>query len=106
MRGRKSEVVIQLTAEQRAELEKLARSRSVAAGLQRRCEAVLAIADGLKFTQAMELVKMSDKHLRKWCRRYLAEGLKGLQDQPGRGRKPGFSPRGRGANRETRLRAA
>lgn len=106
MRGRKSEVVIQLTVAERAELEKLVRSRSVAGGLQRRCQAVLAIADGLTFTQAMERVKMSDKHLRNWCRRYLAEGLKGLQDRPGRGRKPGFSPRGCRANRQTRLRAA
>ena len=106
MRGRKSEVVVVLTVEQRAELETMVRSRLIAAGLQRRCEAVLAIADGLKFTQAMERVGFSDKHLRKWCRRYLAEGVKGLQDRPGRGRKPGFSPRGRGANRETRLRAA
>jgi putative transposase len=106
MRGRKSQVQVELTVEQRAELEQVMRSRTVSAGMQKRCEAVLAIADGLAFTQAQRQVGMSDKHLRKWCRRFVVEGMKGLQELPGRGRKPGFSPRRRGANRQAGLRAA
>lgn len=103
MRGRKSAVVVELTGQQREELERIVRSRSTAVGLVRRAQAVLAIADGLTFRQAMKTVQMSDKHLRKWCRRWLDEGIDGLKDRPGRGRKPGFSPRGCDAHRETGL---
>lgn len=100
MRGRKSNVVIELSEEQRARLEQMVRSRSVKAGLQRRCRAVLAIADGLTFRKAMTVVGMTDKHLRKWCRRFLELGIDGLHDLPGRGRKPSFSPSGGGADRQ------
>jgi hypothetical protein len=103
MQGRRSAVVIALSHEQREELERMVRSRSVAAGLQRRARAVLAIADGKTFRQARQDLDLSDKHLRKWCRRYLAEGIDGLKDRPGRGRKPVFSPRGRGAGCQTGL---
>ncbi len=100
MRGRRSAVGIELSGDQREELERIARSRSVAAGLVRRAEAVLAIADGMTFREAMAAVEMSDKHLRKWCRRDLEQGIDGLKDRPGRGRKPGFSPLGRHTHRQ------
>ena len=103
MRGRKSKVLVELSDEQRAELEQMVRSRSVKAGLQKRCRAVLAIADGMTFRESTTVVGMSDKHLRKWCRRYLENGCEGLNDQPGRGRKPGFSPRRCDAHRQACL---
>jgi transposase len=92
MRGRPSGVVVELADEQRGELEKQVRSRSVKASLQQRCRAVLAIADGMTFRQAAEVIGMTDKHLRKWCRRFQEHGMDGLKDLPGRGRKPAFSP--------------
>lgn len=91
MQGRRSAVVVELSGDQREELERIVRSRTVPAGLVRRVQAVLAIANGMTFREAMKAVDMSDKHLRKWCRRYLEEGMSGLNDKPGRGRKPGFS---------------
>jgi hypothetical protein len=103
MRGRKSSVIVELTSEQRTDLERKLRSRTVSAGLQNRCRAVVAIADGKTFRHAMQLIGMTDKHLRKWCRRYLENGIDGLNDLPGRGRKPGFSPRGGDPRRETGL---
>jgi putative transposase len=95
MRGRRSGVVVEFVEGQRGELEKLVRSRSVKASLQQRCRAVLAIADGMTFRQAAEVIGMTDKHLRKWCRRFQEHGIDGLKDLPGRGRKPTFSPGGR-----------
>lgn len=99
MRGRRSGVVVEFVVEfvegQRGELEKLVRSRSVKASLQQRCRAVLAIAGGMTFRQAAEVIGMTDKHLRRWCRRFQEHGIDGLKDRPGRGRKPTFSPGGR-----------
>lgn len=94
-------MVVELSEPQREELERIVRSRSSAVGLVRRAKAVLAIADKMTFLAAMKSVEMSDKHLRKWCRRYRDEGIDGLKDRPGRGRKPGFSPRGRDAYCQT-----
>lgn len=103
MRGRKSSVVIELSNQQRNQLGQMVRSRSVKAGLQKRCRAVLAIADGMTFRQAMIVVGMTDKHLRKWCRRFLEHGINGLNDLPGRGRKPAFSPGCGSSNRQACL---
>tara|TARA_B110000014_G_scaffold216040_1_gene169981 strand:- start:294 stop:653 length:360 start_codon:yes stop_codon:yes gene_type:complete len=103
MRGRTSGVVIELSEQQRVELEQMLRSRSVKAGLQKRCRAVLAIADGMTFRKATTVVGMTDKHLRKWCRRFLERGIDGLNDLPGRGRKPAFSPERCGGDRQACL---
>lgn len=103
MRGRTSGVVIELSAQQRVELEQRLRSRSVKAGLQKRCRAVLAIADGMTFRKAMTLADMTDKHLRKWYRRFQERGIDGLNDLPGRGRKSAFSPECCGADRQAGL---
>ncbi len=103
MRGRKSAVVVELSVEQRNELKKLTRSRTVKAGLQKRARAVLGIADGLTFRETMKRVGMTDKHIRNWCRRYLKTGIEGLNDLPGRGRKPSFSPRSGDPHREACL---
>jgi hypothetical protein len=101
MRGRKSQVVVELSDEQRVELKGIARSRSVKAGVQKRARAVLAIADGMTFRQARSHIGMTDRNLRKWCRRYLDEGIDGLNDREGRGRKPVFPLECRGAGRQT-----
>lgn len=35
---------------------------------------------------------VAEETVRKWITRYLTDGLPGLRVQPGRGRKPAFSP--------------
>ena len=101
MRGRKSSVVVELTDRQRVELQRIVRSRVVKAGFQKRARAVLAIARGMTFRNAAVVVGMTDRNLRKWCRRFLELGLDGLNDRPGRGRKPAFSPLSRRADRQS-----
>jgi hypothetical protein len=106
MRGRKSSLRIVLTAEERIELQRRLRCTTTPAGLARRSRVILGVADGLALVQVARLVGMTEKHGRKWTRRFLERRLEGLHDRPGRGRKPVFSPRGRDVRGEDRLRTA
>jgi hypothetical protein len=104
MRGRKTSLRVVLTAGERAQLELRLRSTTTSWGLARRCRAILEVADGLPLVHVARLVDLTEKHVRKWARRFLKDRLEGLRDRPGRGRKPVFSPRGRDARGEARLR--
>ena len=106
MRGRKTSLRIVLTAEERIELQRRLRCTTTPAGLARRARVILNVADGLALVQVARLVGMTEKHVRKWTRRFLERRLEGLHDRPGRGRKPVFSPRGRDVRGEDRLRTA
>ena len=106
MRGRKTSLRIVLTAEERIELQRRLRCTTTPAGLARRSRVILGVAEGLALVQVARLVGMTEKHVRKWTRRFLERRLEGLHDRPGRGRKPVFSPRGRDVRGEDRLRTA
>jgi hypothetical protein len=106
VRGRKTSLRIVLTSEERIELQRRLRSTTTPAGLARRSRVVLGVADGLALVQVARLVGMTEKHVRKWTRRFLERRLEGLHDRPGRGRKPVFSPRGRDVRGADRLRTA
>ncbi len=110
MRGRKTTLQIHVTETEFQELGRLTRSTSTAAGLVRRAEVILAVSQGQSFTQAAALVKMSYKHVRKWCKRFFGappeQRIQSLYDQPGRGRKPRFSPLGAPEHRQDSLRAS
>ena len=106
MRGRKASLRVVLTPEERSQLEQRLRSTTTSLGLARRCRAILEVADGLPLVEVARLVDLTEKHVRKWVQRFLKERLEGLRDRPGRGRKPVFSPRGRDARGQDRLRAA
>jgi hypothetical protein len=104
MRGRKTSLRVVLTTEERIQLEQRLRSTTTPLGLARRCRAILEVADGSPLAHVARLVDLTEKHVRKWVQRFLTERLDGLRDRPGRGRKPVFSPRGRDARGEARLR--
>ena len=61
---------------------------------------------GHTLTGAAQTAGLTVRNARKWAKRYLAQGLHGLADQPGRGRKPVFSPLGRPPLGQDRLRTA
>lgn len=103
MRGRKSALVVLLTDDERATLEHWCRATSTPLGLVRRAKMVLAVAQGQRFTQAAQQAGLTQKHGRKWIKRFLLERLDGLYDKPGRGRKPVFSPLGGLTRRQDRL---
>ncbi len=106
MRGSKTSLRVVLTVEERRQLEQRLRATTTSLGLARRCRAVLEVADGLPLVAVARLVDLTEKHVRKWVQRFLKDRLKGLHDRPGRGRKPVFSPQGRDARGEDRLRTA
>ena len=94
MRGRKSSLTIQLTPEDRAEIERWQRATTGPAGLARRGRLLLLLARGDTFVQAAGTCGISVRHARKWAERFRAQGLDGLRDKPRPGRKPVFPPRG------------
>ncbi len=103
MRGRKSQLVVTLSSEERQALESRLRCTTTPHGLARRCRIVLAVADGQSLVGAGRIAGMTEKHARKWICRFLDHRFEGLSDRPGRGRKPAFSPLGGPPRRQDRL---
>ena len=108
MRGRKKTFCVSLTQPQRAELQRWLRCPTLPAGLARRARLLLLLEEQPDTTlkQAAQTAGLAPRHARKWVQRFAARGPDGLRDQPRPGRKPVFSPRGRGAPGQDRLRAA
>jgi hypothetical protein len=95
MRGRTSTIKISLTEQQREILEGLLRRPKTPVGLAKRARAILLLAGGERFNQTAERVGMGERHLRKWARRFVEQGVEGLQDQARPGRVPVFPPSSR-----------
>lgn len=85
---------LEVTADQRAELERL-RDTSPRPYLRKRAAALLKVADGVSPTAVAGsgLLRRRKYHtMVARLRRYQADGVAGLVIRPGRGRKPAFSP--------------
>ena len=93
-RGRKPQCVIELTDEERRELESRMRSTTISAGAQRRARIILLRAGGETLRRIAQRVGVARRHVGKWISRFAAKRVDGLRDKPGRGRKPSFSPGG------------
>ena len=94
-RGRKTALVIDLTPEERKELEAWQRSSTIRAGLAKRGRVILLLADGRPLLHIAQTLAIHRTLVYKWGRRFLKDRLQGLSDKPGRGRKPLFPPGGR-----------
>ena len=92
MRGRKSIHVVALAEEERDELKRWLRSPNMPSGLVRRARAVLLVSEGNSLSEAGRMVGMGRRIVRLWVCRFNAQRIEGLEDKPGRGRKPTFSP--------------
>jgi DNA invertase Pin-like site-specific DNA recombinase len=88
-RGRKTALTIHLTADERQTLLAWQRSRTIAVGQARRARIILLLADGVPISHIARTVGISRRFVYKWVRRFQQEGLEGLTDKPGRGRRPG-----------------
>ncbi len=106
MANRTGRCLVPVTTEQRVELATSQRRPSVAAGLAKRARAILLLADGTSVSATGRLVGMQRRHLYKWIDRFRSQGVPGLQDGKRPGRPPVFSPRGRGASGQDRVRTA
>jgi transposase len=78
---------IELTSEERTTLESIVRAPSTAQRDVLRARIVLLAADGRRNEQIEKALKISKPVVIKWRRRFVANRLTGLIDQPGRGRK-------------------
>lgn len=85
---------LNLTGEQRAELEKV-RDHHAKAYMREKAAILLKIANGMSAHRAAGqggLKPHQPKSVYSWLNRYEGEGVAGLEVKPGRGRKPAFSP--------------
>jgi transposase len=78
----KPAVAIDLTSEERRELERLVRRRKTGQGLARRARIVLAAAEGLENKAIVEVVGADANTVGKWRRRFAERRLDGLYDEP------------------------
>jgi transposase len=86
---------LELTTEQRCELED-ALDHHALAHMREKASVLLKIANGLTAAEAAKAIyglKARDTDtIYSWLKRYEQGGLEALMVQPGRGRKPAFSP--------------
>jgi len=86
---------ISLDEESRRELERLARSSSTPAGLNRRARAALMMLDGASNAQIARQCGYTVVQVSRIRRRVAEEGLSGIFEKPRSGRPPLLSPRKR-----------
>jgi hypothetical protein len=106
MRGRRSPIVVELTDQQREDLEYIVRCPNKPAGLVRRARVVLLLARGCSFCEVQRQTGMRRKHAREWAKRFVWRGVEGLNEKPRPGRKPVFPPSSCNPSGESRLRTA
>jgi CRP-like cAMP-binding protein len=91
-RGRTTSFTVRLTLADRRTLLAWQRSTAIPVGVARRGRIILLLADGVTITDIAATVGMSRRHTYKWIQRFVQEGLEGLQEKPGRGRRRGLLP--------------
>ena len=92
-----------VSVEEREQLARMARSRSLGAGLVRRAQIILHALDGLKvpaISIRMDLCGVTVGH---WLKRFNARGLQGLEEDVRSGRPPTYSAEQRSAVINTAL---
>src|SRR3954447_4832654 len=77
-----------LSAEERAELTRMARSRTLCAGRVKRAQLVLLAAEGREAGEIGEGLRLHARTARFWLKRYNAHGLAGLEESERPGRPP------------------
>jgi putative transposase len=77
---------IELTKDERNQLESYLRSRSMPSGLSNRFRIILLAADGLSNMEISKKVGLSRASVGKWRKRYTEDGLQGLHDELRSGR--------------------
>ncbi len=85
---------IEPTDEQRAVLEKWARTRTAPHWEVLRAKIVLLASEALENKEIARRMDTTPQTVCKWRKRFYEEGLGGLEDRPRSGRPPSFPPRG------------
>jgi Winged helix-turn helix len=85
---------IELSGEERAVLESLARSYTLPYWQVMRAQMVLMAADGLRNDQIAVRLRCGRDVVSQWRKRFFEQRLAGLEDRPRCGRPPAFPPSG------------
>ena len=91
-RGRPTSLTIRLTPADRQTLQAWQRATTIPAGLARRARIILLLVEGRPISSIATTVGISRRFVYKWVRRFLADGIAGLADKPGRGSRRGSRP--------------
>ena len=83
--------VLQITPEERAELQRRVQAGKTSQRDCIRARIVLLRADGMRQEDVGREVGLSTTSVNKWSQRFSRDGLEGLRDQSGRGRKPSIA---------------
>jgi transposase len=89
--------------EEREELGRMARSRTVGAGLVRRARIIMHGLEGLKAPEISARMALCGATVRHWLKRFNARGLQGLEEDVRTGRPPTYSAEERSAVIDTAL---
>jgi len=81
-----SNLPFRLQPQQRERLEQILRSTRISAGLARRAQVLLLLADGISLRQIQAQTGMSPRRIQHWKRSWRKKGLDGLLDAPRPGR--------------------
>ena len=92
-----------VSEEERAKLERTARSRTAGAGLVRRAQIVGHALEGLKAPEIGARMGLCGATVRHWLKRFNARGLQGLNEDVRTGRPPTYSAEQRSAAINTAL---
>jgi transposase len=92
-----------VSEEERETLGRVARSRTLGAGLVRRAQIVLHALEGLKAPEIGARMDLCGATVRHWLKRFNARGLQGLDEDVRTGRPPTYSAEQRGAVIDTAL---
>jgi transposase len=82
---------VQLTKEDREQLERLIKQETLPTRVYRRALGLLELDRGKTITAVAETLQVSRMSLTVWSKKYQEDGLKLLNDQPRSGRPPGFT---------------
>ena len=84
--------VRELTAEERAAIQRLAHSRTEAARTVERARIIWLASQGARVPAIAQQLGLSQVTTRLWLKRFNQEGLAGLADRPRAGAPPTYSP--------------
>ena len=102
---RRSPFRIELTPEERSELERRARRQTATRREVFRAQIVLLAADGLRNDEIAERLGTVRPTVSRWRKRFFEDRAAGLVDRPRSGRPRAFSPSGGRRDQGARLRA-
>jgi len=81
-------IPIEVTSEQQRELRRIVTAKTSSQRDVFRARIILSLAGGLSHQEISREQGVSLLAIGRWRKRWAAEGLEGLKDAPGRGRKP------------------